>query len=180
MYQIGQETPALFKLNMQSILMDEMSTWKQLYDSTLFTYDPLTNRKLTRTDSYTDKSTNDGSLTSNSIRKNDESTINHGLIDTQSIDSDNPQVTVQTKDYASTMNRGNSVSDNTTTSTLDSTDERTDKTTNSLNGSHEGKLVEEGFVGNNYTDNILKYREAILNLNSMICDRMRPLFLMVY
>lgn len=180
MYQIGQETPELFKLNVQSVLMDEMSTWTQLYESTLYKYDPLTNRKLTRTDKYTDESSNNASLTSNITRNDSESTINHGTIDSQSIDSDNPQVTIQTKDYAATMNRGSSQSDETITSNRDTDENRNDKTTNTLSGTHNGTLIEEGFVGNNYTDNILKYREAILNLNSEICERLRPLFLLVY
>lgn len=180
MYQIGQETPSLFKLNMQSILMDEMSTWKQLYESTLYTYDPLTNRKLTRTDKYTDESSNNGTLSSDITRNDSDSSINHGTIDSQSIDSDNPQVTIKTNDYASTMNRGSSQSNETITTNRDSTENRSDKTTNTLNGSHNGTLIEEGFIGTSYTDNILKYREAILNLNSEICEKMKPLFLMVY
>lgn len=184
MKQIGQETPALFKLNMQAILMDEMSRWEQLYQSTLFTYDPLTNRKLTRSDSYNDNSTttvkDDRTLTENTSNTDTSTTSNNQ--ETQSINSDNPQVTISTKDYASEMNRGkttNTGNNNVSSKgTLDNTQSATNN--NTFKGDHTGSLTEEGFIGTSYTDNILKYRQAILNINSEICDRMRPLFFMVY
>lgn len=172
MYQIGQETLALFKLNMQTRLMEEMPRWKQLYETTTMTYDPLVNRKTTRSEDVSDSSSS-VSNASFDTQRNGTSSNNQ---DSQSINSDNPQVTVQSKDYASTMERGKLA----TTGTTGESGHDSSKSDSTDSGKRQGTYTETGFVGTNQTDNILKYREAILNINSEICEYMRGLFLMVY
>lgn len=225
---IGQETEALFKLNVQSYLMEVMPRYTQLFESTQFTYDPLTNRKVTRkrTDTITESKT--GTITDNIIRSgiqdststkttddsgnnkvissgtNHSTETNSGTEDKQSIHSDNPQISASSNDYASTMDReqdknsGTSTTDetnsNTNTNTFTSnkdenfTSKMSDKDTTNRNGNTSDKRdenknfdeTETGFIGESMTDNILKYREAILNLNEELVDGMKRLFLMYY
>lgn len=204
MHQIGQETEALFKLYLQTRLMEQMPRWKQLYQSTLFQYEPLINRKLTRNETFndnrngttTDDSTTTGHNSLSSKQDSDFNTQRNGTNslnqDTQSINSDNPQITVQTKDYAATMERGKLANNGTTSDsgkdtssatridTGDSTSKLSGNRTEKETKDRNGNIIETGFIGNDMGDNIEKYRSLILNLNLEICEYMRGLFLMVY
>lgn len=180
MYQIGQETPALFKFNLHSRLNQYMPYWTEIYKTTVMKYDPLINRKTTRTDnSNTSQNSNlNGDTTINFDTKRTGTNSNNQ--DTQSINSDNPQVTVSSKDYASTMERGKYANTGNTSETGTDTTKNTVKNTGTNTSKYDGSIIEEGFVGADMSDNILKYRKAITNINSDICDEMRGLFLMVY
>lgn len=180
MYQIGQETPALFKFNLQSRLTEYMPYWEEIYRTTTMQYNPLVNRKTTRTDNS--KTAQNSSLKENAIINFDTQRTgsNSSNQDTQSINSDNPQVTVASKDYASTMDRGKYASTSNTSETGVDVTENNVNNTSTNNSNFDGITVEEGFVGSDMTDNIIKYRKAITNLNSDICEEMRGLFLMVY
>ena len=78
------------------------------------------------------------------------------------------------------MERGKYASTSNTSETGVDVTENNVNNTGTNNSNFDGITVEEGFVGSDMTDNIIKYRKAITNLNSDICEEMRGLFLMVY
>lgn len=228
MKQIGQETTAQFKLYVQARLMEKMPLYKQLYESSLIEYDPLVNRKLTTTRDETEnkdkgkesenivKTSGNGQTTENNtnekqgtsediqdITNNQEGTL-HSEVNNQSVHSENPEITMANKDYASSMDRekkteeqsgsqsgtenttnSKTASENTTeknqsNSEASSTEEGNSTENEKEERSLQGNELIEGFYGESQADAILKYRETILNINEMICNDMNDLFLGYY
>lgn len=123
-----------------------------------------------------------------------------GETDTQRIDSDTPQINFAGTDYASAMTRGQDQTSGTSQEDLtqgstrdvgvngsrniDGTGKSVENTTgtefrntDSENESERGNtLVYEGFVGSDMSDNLIKLREAIININEQIIDRLHHLF----
>lgn len=228
MKQIGQETTAQFKLYVQARLMEKMPLYKQLYESSLIEYDPLVNRKLTTTRDETEntdkgkesenivKTNGNGQTTENNTNErqgtsesnqdttnNQEGTL-HSEVNNQSVHSENPEITMANKDYASSMDRekkteeqsGTQSGTENTTSSKTASENTTEKNQSNSEASstEEGNSTEnekeerslqgneliEGFYGESQAEAILKYRETILNLNEMICNDMNDLFLGYY
>lgn len=228
MKQIGQETTAQFKLYVQARLMEKMPLYKQLYESSLIEYDPLVNRKLTTTRDETEnkdkgkesenivKTSGNGQTTENNtnerqgtsegnqdVTNNQEGTM-HSEVNNQSVHSENPEITMANKDYASSMDRekkteeqsGTQSGTENTTSSKTASENTTEKNQSNSEASstEEGNSTEnekeerslqgneliEGFYGESQAEAILKYRETILNLNEMICNDMNDLFLGYY
>ena len=137
-------------------------------------------------------------------RTNEQEEILHSEVNNQSIHSENPEITMANKDYASTMDRekktedqnnNQNVSENTTNnqsvsentmeknqsnSEANSTEQGKSSETEKEERSLQGNEIIEGFYGDSQADVILKFRETILNLNEMICDDMNDLFLGYY
>lgn len=228
MKQIGQETTAQFKLYVQARLMEKMPLYKQLYESALIEYDPLVNRKITTTRDETENkdkgkesentvTTNgNGQTTENNTNErqatgegrqdvtNSQEGMLHSEINNQSVHSENPEITMANKDYASSMDRGKktedqnsnqngsenttnnqSVSENVTEKNQSNSEASSTEQGNSTENEKEerslqGNEVMEGFYGESQADAILKYRETILNLNEMVCNDMDDLFLGYY
>lgn len=228
MKQIGQETTAQFKLYVQARLMEKMPLYKQLYESSLIEYDPLVNRKLTTTRDEIEntdkgkesenivKTSGNGQTTENNtnerqgtsegnqdVTNNQEGTM-HSEVNNQSVHSENPEITMANKDYASSMDRekkteeqsGTQSGTENTTSSKTASENTTEKNQSNSEASstEEGNSTEnekeerslqgneliEGFYGESQAEAILKYRETILNLNEMICNDMNDLFLGYY
>lgn len=228
MKQIGQETTAQFKLYLQARLMEKMPLYKQLYDTTLIEYDPLVNRKITTTTEETEnreqgkesnnvvnitgsgnttennKNVSEGTSEGNQDRTNNVQTERMTDINNQAVHSENPEITMANKDYASTMDRerkqetGNGTEDTTenvsNTQTVNNTVTEDNESNSEASSNETGNLTEnekeekqrnnnevvEGFYGDSQADAILKFRETILNLNEMICNDMNDLFLGYY
>lgn len=220
MKQIGQETTAQFKLYVQARLMEKMPLYKQLYESSLIEYDPLVNRKLTTTTNENEneergkESENIVSNTAtgrteqnNDVNRNGTSTENRNSdsnmnteTNNQSFHSENPEITMANKDYASTMDREKKTEAGSGSENVDGNKYVNDSTIennnseSSASSNESGNLTEnekkernkngnetiEGFYGESQSDAILKYRETILNLNEMICNDMNDLFLGYY
>ena len=220
MKQIGQETTAQFKLYVQARLMEKMPLYKQLYESTLLEYDPLINRKLTTTTTEseneergkesenivsttatgtTEENNNSNRSGSSTAQRNSGSSMNTET-NNQSVHSENPEITMANKDYASSMDREKKTETGSGNENVDENKSVNDNTTEHNNSdsnasSHEtgnleenekkernknGNEVIEGFYGESQADAILKYRETILNINEMICNDMDDLFLGYY
>lgn len=228
MKQIGQETTAQFKLYLQTRLMEKMPLYKQLYDTTLIKYDPLVNRKITTTTeeienreqgkesnnvvnitgsgntTENNKNVSEGTSEGNHDRTNNVQTERMADINNQAIHSENPEITMANKDYASKMDRerkqetGNGTEDTTenvsNTQTVNNTVTEDNESNSEAISNETGNLTEnekeekqrnnnevvEGFYGDSQADAILKFRETILNLNEIICNDMNDLFLGYY
>lgn len=220
MKQIGQETTAQFKLYVQARLMEKMPLYKQLYETTLLEYDPLINRKLTTTTTEieneergkesenivsttatgTTEENNNSNRSGTSVEQRNSEASMSTETNNQSVHSENPEITMANKDYASSMDRerkaesgngnenveGNkTVNDNATEHNTSDSNASSHETGNlSENENRErnkkGNETIEGFYGDSQADAILKYRETILNLNEMICNDMNDLFLGYY
>ena len=169
-----------------------MPLYKQLYETTLIEYDPLVNRKINRSTDETQnkergKETSANTEDTNTAEGSSETTqTQQNIINNQAVHSENPEITMANKDYASSMDREMKQDNGDGTENISAS--------NSQNGNAHGESTEnekeenirneneltEGFYGDSQADAILKYRETILNLNEMICNDMKNLFLGYY
>lgn len=160
-HQIGFETYELFQLNLSKTLRGVMTVYKEKYKIVSKDFDYLSTHNMTdkeiAQDNYVATSTTNGS------------TVSNGKTDTQDINSDNPDITIQTQDYASTMSRGETessnvvtVNDKTTSDNVNSSDRV--KTTIGYAGVSPAKLVEE-------------FKKSIININKELVDECSKLFI---
>ena len=169
---IGQENFSQFQLVMQSKLMEIMPRYKELYKTIQMEYDPLINR------SYRVERQEQGlgnSNTKGTSETKGDSTENLQQ-DTQDVHSENPEVSVADNNFASQMDRGKKKN-------VNSVNTKANGTTSSKSDSYYqngGTETRKGYEGESMTDNIVKYRNAILNLNKMICDELHPVCFLHY
>lgn len=164
---IGFETLGMWNTAFLSKMNELMPYYKKLYIACQKD-NPFTNIDVT----FTENETGNEKITTNSTDTGaSELNTNQNY---QNIDSDNPQVTIATQDYASSMNRGENVN----------------KTTSSAKNSHNGndnkdrerdrKTKETGLRGKSTSEAIAEYREQIQNINREIVEACRDLFLKVW
>ena len=169
---IGQENFSQLQLVMQAKLMEIMPRYKELYKTIQMEYDPLINRKytVTRQEQGSGNSSTNGTSTTNG-----NSTENLQQ-DTQDVHSENPEVSVADNNFASQMDRGKKKNVNTVNTKADGTT----SSESDSNYQNSGNETRTGYEGESMTDNIVKYRNAILNLNKMICDELHPVCFLHY
>lgn len=165
---IGFETLGMWKTYFNAKMCAIMPYYTKLYNAIRLGDTPLNNVDVTIktnekenkdiTDKYNDTSTNKSKTDTN----------------TQSIESDNPQVTVATNDYASNMNRGEGV-----TNTNGSGDfvHIGNEATERERGEENHEI---GIRGKTKAELIKEYSKQIININKEIIDLCDTLFLGVW
>lgn len=159
--QIGQETLTNHKLCLQSELIKIMPYYTELWKSIKMEYDPLVNRIRTTESTAHSNSTSQGSTEVNDTLNRQD--------DTQNVHSENPEVSVSDNNFASTMDRGKAKRVDTQTGTTDT----------SMSGEANNQITEKftGFEGNNQSESIIAYRNAIVNINQRILEDTNFLFM---
>lgn len=164
---IGFETLGMWKTAFIAKMHELMPYYIKLYDAIQHD-NPFTNTNITITEAEkgSEKTTTNSTDAGESEVKNSQNY--------QNIDSDNPQVTVATEDYASTMSRGETVN-NTTTTANNSHSENDNK-----DSKRNRETKELGLRGKSTSEAIAEYREQIQNINREIVEACRDLFLKVW
>lgn len=164
---IGFETLGMWKTAFLSKMHELIPYYTKLYDA-IQKDNPFTNINVTITEAEkgSEKTTTKTADAGQSEVKNNQNY--------QNIDSDNPQVTVATQDYASAMSRGETVNNTTTTAKNDHTgndnkDSKIDRDTKEI-----------GLRGKSTSEAIEEYREQIQNINRELVEACRDLFLKVW
>lgn len=169
---IGQENFSQFQLVLQSKLMEVMPTYTELYKTLLMEYDPRINRthKLKR------EETGNGNASSSGTSKSTGKSTENLNTDSQNVHSENPEISVTDNNFASSMDRGKQKNVNDISTNADGTTSSTSKTDygNNIDETYEG------FEGESVTDSIVKYRNAILNLNKQLCDELHKVCFLHY
>lgn len=154
---IGCETLGMFKTYLNAQLNVDMPYYKKLYEALQEGDNPFINYDVKyeslRQDTHTEN-----------VNSNSQSNM---TTDYQSIDSDNPQITVGTEDYASSMTRGQNVGVSKTTGKGDSLKEGAE---------HENKH-DYGLRGKSKAEVISEYQSQIVNINKDIIKSCKFLFL---
>lgn len=184
MYEIGQETIELHRSMLASRLREIMPYYSDVYESlnidmpwygnidVEYTEENTGNKQGT-TDLNVDASINGSSSDESSTNTNQQ---------TQSIDSDNPQINFSGTDYASQMNRGESTRTNSVNSsgTTSNTEERTEKTNTNEDTASKSNRTEKGYRGITRGQIVKEMRESIYNINQEIINRCEDLFMLVW
>lgn len=159
-YEIGFETPDMFKRKFKARWNRIITYYNKLYNTTLLSYNPLTNYSMSEALEQLSKSSNDSSTTTNN-----QSTSNS---DSQS--SDYPQQPIAGGDFlagASKITSNNTSNDNASSSGKGETSTNYSKTI-------------EGITGGSYPELIQKHRDALMRINDMIINEMKPCFILVF
>ncbi len=164
---IGFETLGMWKTAFLARMYELIPYYTKLYDA-VQNDNPFTNINVTFTEAEkgNEKTTSNSTDAGNSEVKNNQNY--------QNIDSDNPQVTIATQDYASAMSRGETINNTTTTAKNshvgnDNKDRKRDRDTK-----------ETGLRGKSTSEAIADYREQIQNINRELVEACRDLFLKVW
>ena len=110
--------------------------------------------------------------------------------------SENPEITVNDNNFTSNLQRDRSIGNSSTTDDTTTKDTSDTTATRNYNESDnrntetiylESEKTNEnridtinGFEGENKTQAIIAYRNAILNINLELCEKMKPLFMHIY
>lgn len=164
---IGMETLGMWRTAFTARMYELIPYYEKLYNA-IQDDNPFINVDMLFTETE-DTNENNQSTSTDSVSSKGNSTTNY-----QNIDSDNPQVTIGSGDYASNMTRGENVGDSTSSSS-GRTDRQEDKDRN-----RESKRTEKGLNGKSRAEVVAEYRNQIQNINREIVDSCRDLFLKVW
>ena len=164
---IGMETLGMWRTAFTARLCELAPYYEKLYNA-IQDDNPFINVDMLFTENE-DSTENNQSTSTDSVSSKGKSTTNY-----QNIDSDNPQVTIGSGDYASNMTRGENVGDS-TSDTSGRTDKQEDRDRN-----RESTRTEKGLNGKSRAEVIAEYRDQIQNINREIVDACRDLFLKVW
>lgn len=164
---IGFETLGMWKTAFLSRMNELTPYYTKLYDAIQHD-NPFTNTNITITEAEkgSEKTTTNSTDAEESEVKNNQNY--------QNIDSDNPQVTVATEDYASGMSRGETINNTTTTA------KNNHAGNDNKDSKRDGVTKETGLRGKSTSEAIAEYREQIQNINRELVEACRDLFLKVW
>lgn len=170
--EIGSETPDRFKHRFQSRLKLILPYYNKLYNITMLDYDPLVNYKIEEIfeeDGSEDLSGLTDSLSDNKVTGSE--TNQNDLTET-----DYPQHIQITNDIPSnkSQNKGTSSLTNKADSSFNET-----KNQNKTQQKKYSKIV-EGLTGQSYTSLIKEYKDNIINIENMIINDLKSLFILIY
>jgi hypothetical protein len=175
-YEIGFETPDMFKRKFKARFLRNIDYYNKLYNTTLLSYNPLSNQKLTE---VLDQLATSSSRTDNTANTTVNSTDNtHTFSDIDNKISDYPQQPLAGGDYLAGQN--NETNDTTVDSTGNTTNATTGNVVASSTDNTDYTKTIEGVTGITYPELIQKHREALLQINNMVIEYMKPCFILVY
>lgn len=198
--EIGEETVSLWKLRLDAKLNEIMPYYNKLYESELITFNPLymtdlhTERNIQRNNNFNSKTDSENTGTRNASDNRTSSgsrgsSVNN-VTDDWNVFSDTPQgslsgvedetyLTNATHTFGNT--EGSESSEETEASENGSSSERTtaaSETNTSSKGNDTEAYVDHifGYAGSNPSENIIKFRSALLNIDAQILEDLNPLF----
>lgn len=191
-YEIGVETPQEFKRRFEAKWLSIIDYYNQLYNTTLLTYNPLINYKLTEALEQLATSTSNA----DSAQKSNADTLTTNNLNNKVVDqstgtgnektSDYPQQAIAGGDFlegekiSNTTSNGTNTTTNTgTVGTEQASDIKTLSSTKGKTNSSYTKTI-EALTGTSYQELIAKERQNLIRLIPMIISELKPLFILVY
>lgn len=165
---IGFETLGMWKTYFIAKMNISMPYYSKLYAAVMEGDSPFITHDMNYNTGENTVTSSDGYFNSTENRSASNKT------DTQGINSDNPQVTVNTNDYASGMSRAEEVTSG------NSETESTQRNNDSSSSQKGVKTHAYGLQGKSRAELIDKYRQQIVNINREIIENCRTLFLGVW
>lgn len=170
--EIGQETLGMHKQFFKSLMYESMEEMRQKY-KLLGAIPNIVGERSVKHNEIINDTENSNTNTTQDVVSTDVSKQNQN---SQSIHSDNPQVTISTSDYASEMDRGEATVNNNTNSTSNSSGKN--------NSNRVGNTTRTLSENETDTRNSDKYFKAISEgaylINTILLKRCRRLFMQVW
>lgn len=194
--EIGLETVGLWKLKLETKMNEIMPYYNELYKTTTMEYNPLYDTDYYKTTKGTDTGENNRANQSNTLNNStntgsfDETGSNQGESKRVNKFSDTPQgglIGIENDEYL-------------TNATIENNDgessyEKGGHNVNNITGSVAGTESETGnfnttrdyidhvfgkFPGRSYAKNIKEYRDNLLNIDVMVIDELKDLFMLLW
>lgn len=159
-YEIGFETPDMFKRKFKARWERIMPYYNKLYNTTLLAYNPLTNYSVTEALDQLSTANNTTDSTNNI----------HNFSDSDSKASDYPQQAIAGGDYLA--GASNTITDSTT--------DGTGQVISNVTSNTDYTKTIEGITGTTYPELIQKHRDALLRVQDMIIEEMKSCFILVF
>lgn len=194
--EIGMETVGLWKLKLETKLNEIMPYYNELYLTTTLKYNPLYDADYYRTTNGNEhgNSNHDEATGRHTVNSNEESynedTTNEGENHSKNRFSDTPQgglIGVENDEYLTNATLVDSEGSN----TGNRTGSRNNSGYTQENGTRVGndafattrdyvEHVAGKFPGRSYAKNIKEYRENLLNIDTMVIDELKDLFMLLW
>ena len=172
LYEIGLETMGLFKQQLQATLNDIYPYYKQLYETEIRckNIDFMLNKDLKET--FIKETIGEGTSTVNSTQTSNSSSSSNDLLTTH----DTPQNRVDDLNkFMSSAQKSNSNNENTNTGNANTTSIGNTKSTDKT------ELISQGNIGITSSADLLeKWRSVIINIDQLMFNDLKSLFLLVY
>lgn len=169
--EIGFETVGLWKLKLNNKLHELMPYYNKLYEVEQLKIEPLFNVSIEKTS----KTTFNGKKTTIGNDKN----ITNATITNTHLDmfSDTPQGYIDNLDNSGYITEANKATD---TSTNDGTVELNRSNTDTTNNTDDYIEKLTGYTGVSASDMLVKYRDALINIDLMIIKELQDLFFLLW
>lgn len=168
--EIAHETVAHFIFRLNTKLDEILPYYNQLYRSALIEFEPLGDTDYTITGNREDNNTFDSTRTDNLVN----SVTNHN----KDLHSDTPQGTIENVDINNNLYITEAViNDGIVNNENRGTQKHADKIHN-LNDYYEHVTGKRGGMSN--AEALLKFRDTFINIDMMVINELRPLFMGVY
>lgn len=199
--EIGFETVAIWKLYLAERLGLIMPYYNELYRTTVMDYDPLTdtkseetfisNKNRTEQADYSGSGHTDRNAASTSDETTNSRHESEDIITGHVLDSDLPQANYNNLDYGTDL-KESQTNDNLVESTDGtravkvSNHETLGSTTSSKNsvGSNEDeayrRLRSGNFGSRSFTELMMQYRASLINIDEMVVNELKDLFMTIY
>ena len=172
LYEIGFETVGLFKQQLQMTLNEIYPYYKQLYETEIRckNIDFMLNKDLKET--IIKEVVGEGTSVVNSTQTNTSNSSSNDLLTTH----DTPQNQVKDLDrFMSSAQKSNSNNENTNTGNANTTSTGNTKSTDKT------ELLSQGNIGiTSSADLLSKWREVLINIDLLMFEELKKLFLLVY
>lgn len=170
--EIGQETLGMHKQFFKGLMYENVEEMRQKYSLLGDMPNVAGERRVKHNENINDTET------SNTDAKQDivSTDVSNQKQNSQSIHSDNPQVTISTNDYASEMDRGEATTNNNTNSTSNSTGQ-----TDSNRVGNTKRTLSENVTDTRNSDRYFSaISEGAYLINTILLKRCRKLFMQVW
>ena len=161
LYEIGHETPEMFRFALNRKLREIMPYYNKLYESEKIQFDPLSTME------YTDDTTSENTVNSNSEQSSHNT--NGVTAKSRSVQSELPQVHLSgNEDYATSAGDATSQTDTTGDGTATSTG--TDSANGTVSHATKGRQGPAASL-------LMNYRNSLLNIDMMVVQECAELFM---
>lgn len=170
--EIGQETLGMHKQFFKGLMYENMEEMKQKYRLLGDMPNVAGERMMKHNENI-----NDTETSNTDVKQDATSTdVSNQKQNSQSIHSDNPQVTISTNDYASEMDRGEATTNNTTNTTTNSSGQ-----SDSNRVGNTKRTLSENVTDTRNSDKYFSaISEGVYLINTILLKRCRKLFMQVW
>lgn len=178
--EIGAETVGLWKLRLRTKMNEIMPYYNKMYEAELYKFNPFYDADYTRT--TTGEESGDNSRSNNASESHSDGTTRNRNGSTWNVYSDTPQGALVDVSDETYLTDARKITEN-LTDTANNSGQR------ALTGSESGEFstnkeyiehVIGKFPGKSYSSLITEYRKSLVNIDMMIIDELKGLFMLLW